>query len=503
MTAVVIDEEVATVFAGALAQFVTVARTLLGKEPTAMSHAEIEDHVCGRGREILRCMIQDHLDRCATEEERLGDVRNAQGVAHGSVESDHERRLTTVVGAVTVRRRAYRHRGEANLYPVDAILNLPVEQHSHGMRRLAAVESTRGSFEGALEAIERTTGQAVGKRQVEVLAAHAAVDFDQFYEQRKPPAAAITDVLVISCDGKGIVMRPEALRPETARAAANAETKLQTRLSRGEKANRKRMAEVGAVYDITPAPRCPADIISGGNDEHKKVAAPVVSNKWLTASVVADAATVVTQLFDEAQRRDSRHERTWIALVDGNNHQIDRIRVEARRRNVPVTILIDFIHVLEYLWKAAWTFFNEGAPAAEQWVQEKALSVLSGGASRVAAAIRSTATKRGLARADRKNADICASYLIHKARYLDYPTALRSGWQIATGVIEGACRHLVKDRLDITGARWSLDGAEAVLKLRALVSNRDFDEYWDLHLAHERQRVHASRYAGRVIPLAA
>lgn len=94
-------------------------------------------------------------------------------------------------------------------------------------------------------------------------------------------------------------------------------------------------------------------------------------------------------------------------------------------------------------------------------------------------------------------------YLIRKRPYLDYPTALERGWPIATGVIEGACRHLVKDRMDLTGARWGLHGAEAVLKLRALRSNGDFDDYWRYHLAHERQRVHQSRYADNVIPLVA
>jgi hypothetical protein len=87
--------------------------------------------------------------------------------------------------------------------------------------------------------------------------------------------------------------------------------------------------------------------------------------------------------------------------------------------------------------------------------------------------------------------------------YLGYPTALKQGWPIATGIIEGACRHLVKDRMDLTGARWGLHGAEAVLKLRALRCNDDFDAYWRYHLAQEQRRIHRSRYADNVIPRAA
>jgi len=103
----------------------------------------------------------------------------------------------------------------------------------------------------------------------------------------------------------------------------------------------------------------------------------------------------------------------------------------------------------------------------------------------------------------RAGIDACATYLTNKRLYLDYPKALKEGWPIATGVIEGACRHLIKDRMDITGARWGLEGAEAVLKLRALCSNGDFNNYWAFHLAQERRRVHESRYAKEVIPRAA
>lgn len=126
------------------------------------------------------------------------------------------------------------------------------------------------------------------------------------------------------------------------------------------------MAEVGAVYDLTPAPRTPADIFPDSDEEPTNpTPAPVARNKWLIASVVDNAASVVGQIFDEANRRDPTHQRTWVALVDGNNHQIDRINAEANARAVPVTIIIDFVHVLEYLWKATWCFHPESDPAAQ------------------------------------------------------------------------------------------------------------------------------------------
>ena len=129
--------------------------------------------------------------------------------------------------------------------------------------------------------------------------------------------------------------------------------------------------------------------------------------------------------------------------------------------------------------------------------------MLDGRAREVAAGIRRRATTAGLATQERRKADEAARYLTNKAPYLDYPTALAAGWPVATGVIEGACRHLVKDRMDITGARWSVAGAEAVLKLRAVRCNGDFEAYWHWHLDQERRRVHESRYAEGILPIAA
>jgi hypothetical protein len=264
------------------------------------------------------------------------------------------------------------------------------------------------------------------------------------------------------------------------------------------------MAEVGAVYDLEPVARNAADVLASkhGNDPTPSPA-PKATGKWVTASVAQDAATVVTRVFDEAERRDPRHRRCWVALVDGNNHQIDRIKAEARSRNVKLTVVVDLIHVMEYIWSAAWCFFNEGDRAAEDWVHDKTLAVLEGRAGDVAAGIRRRASNTRLATAKRKNADVCATYLTNKSPYLDYPTALAAGWPIATGIIEGTCRYLVADRMDITGARWSVNGAEAVLKLRAVRANGDLDDYWTFHLTHERQRVHQTRYADGVLPLAA
>ena len=328
-------ESSAPAFAGAREQFEGIVTWLDGSEAAELTHGDLEARLQAEGRELLRQLMQDHLDLRAEREVRLEDVVGADGVHRAHVESGHTRALRTVFGQVTVTRKAYRKPDHGNLHPLDAALNLPAEKYSHGLRQLAAIESARGSFEAAAEAIERITGHALGKKQLRLLVQRSVQDFEAFYEQRSRHLSLASDLLVLSCDGKGIVMRPEALREATRRAAREATNKLQTRLSKGEKRNRKRMAEVGAVYDCTPVVRSSADVLSRGEDnEERNVERPKARAKWLTASVVENTREVVAKVFDEAQRRDPERRRQWVVLVDGLNHQIDCIENEASKREL-------------------------------------------------------------------------------------------------------------------------------------------------------------------------
>lgn len=178
--------------------------------------------------------------------------------------------------------------------------------------------------------------------------------------------------------------------------------------------------------------------------------------------------------------------------------QLRLLKEQAARSGVVLTIVLDLIHVLEYLWKAAFVFHKEGSEQAETWVTERLVRLLHGNSGHLAAGIRRSATLRNLSSEQRLPADRCADYLLKYAEYLRYDQYLEAGLPIATGVIEGACRHLIKDRMDLTGARWSLAGAEAVLRLRSLRSSGDFEEYWRFHIQQEMERNHVARYAGRI-----
>ena len=467
-------------------------RALVSGAMKTLEHGDVEERVAGDGLEILRQLVQVHFDVRARDEVRQESVTGSDGVVRNHRREGCERSLETLFGDITVSRVGYSQRDTTSLFPLDAELNLPEDKYSHGLMRRSTRESIRGSFDDAVNSIKETTGGAVPKRQLQDLAVEVAQDFEAFYSSQSAGAVKETkDPLIISLDGKGIVMRQEALRAATKKAAEDEEHKLKTRLSKGEKRNRKRMAAVATVYDITKHVRSAKSIM--GLEE--KSAKPRARNKRVWASVEREHQTVTEEAFLEALHRDPKRGRPWAVLVDGQPQQIKNIKSCIKQHQVAEAVLIlDLIHVIEYLWKAAYCFHPDGSPESEAWVKKRILQILEGKSSDVAAGMRRSATLRRLSRNARKAVDICASYLIKNREMLRYDEYLKQGFPIATGAIEGACRYLIKDRMDITGARWGLVRAEAILKLRSIKSSDDFEDYWKFYKTQAHKRIHASQY---------
>ncbi len=487
-------------FSAARARFEALLERVASEESLALSHDDVEDLVEKDGRLLLRDIVQGHL-ALRTMEEQGRDAPTGSDRKERTHRRSTSRTLQTIFGTTTVTRLSFTSReAKGGLRPLDAELNLPVETYSLGLRRRTAVQAMDVSYDSTVDKVEDWTGVKVPKRQVEELVVHAARDFDAFYDQRQCrqidecPRADLDKLVVLSTDGKGIVMRHDALRKETRERAAKTRQKLAARLSPGEKSNRKRMAEVATVYELPAHPRTVDDVLPRAEDTPRPPR-PRPESKRVWASVDKSLREVVEECFTEALARDPWLERPWVYLADGNPDQLRVAEEIAAHYGVELVVIIDFIHVLEYLWKAAWCFFDKGDPDVEGWVLERARLILQGEASSVAAGIRRSATLRGFSSKSRKNVDKCAGYLLkHKTR-LRYDEYLTAGLPIATGVIEGACRHLINDRLAITGARWSVEGAEAILRLRALRSSGDLDEYWAFHRRCELERNHLDHYA--------
>lgn len=236
-------------FARSVSAFETLTCTLSGSDASAWTHTELEERLDAAGRELLRQLLQDHLDlRARLEEEEVRGsggppVTGPEGQVRPWRETGHSRWLASVFGLVRVTRVAHRGRGRGNVHPADVALSLPAGRHSMGLRRLAVTEAVRGSFDQAHDAVERRCGKVLGKRRLEELVVAAAVDVDDFYQTRIPVPCSREMPLVVQVDGKGVVMRPEALREATRRAAAKAATGHRGRLAPGEKPNRKGTCE--------------------------------------------------------------------------------------------------------------------------------------------------------------------------------------------------------------------------------------------------------------------
>ena len=483
-----VSGELAAALAGPVEQFASMLTWAAG-EAGSTDHGDRETVIAGSGRELQRRLLEATFTIDAGCEERVEQVTSAAGIRHGTVEKGHDRGVVSIFGAVRATRLAYRNRREANLYPADARWMLPDDPYSLGMRALVAYHLAAGGYGQAQDVIEARTGVRIGAAQLAGVAADLAGWIDDFYDQRArgaDPGLPATDVIMMQADGKGIALRPEH---RAARETDAAHPGI------------KKLAEVVAVADFTPAVREPGDIAAppARRREHP---GPQARDKWVAASITDDIPAMIGKAYDHADQRDPLRVRQRVFLVDGNKQQITAIGEHARSRGLKVPVLIDYIHVSGYLGKAAAALHPGDPQAAREWADGQRLRVLHGRARAVAATLASVAAKarakNGTRHLDLADVDKAVTYLTNNHMHMRYDKALAAGWPIATGMIEGACRF--EDRFGITGARWSPDGAEVILKLRAVVINGDLDNYMNYYKARYRNQIHLARYDPDSIP---
>src|SRR6266568_4274786 len=339
-TEVPLEGELAAALDAPAEQFAGLA-AWTAEEAGYLDHGDREKAIGDEGRELQRLLLQAAFDLDAAREERAAGVTSAAGIGHGSVEKGHGRGLASVFGPVRVTRMAYRNRREPNLYPADARQVLPGDPYSLGMRTLAAFHLAGGGFGQAQEVIEARTGVTIGRAQLAGIAEDLAGWTDDFYAERArdaEPDLPDSDVIMMQGDGKGIAMRPEHRK--------------NTGKEDGTRPGVKKMAEIVAVADFTPAVRGPEDIAAppAGRKAHP---GPKARFFFVSTSATESIEDMIAAAFDEADRRDSQRVRQRVFLVDGNKQQLAAIEAEAKKRGLKVPVLIDYIHVSGYLGKAA------------------------------------------------------------------------------------------------------------------------------------------------------
>ena len=430
-------------------------------------------------------MAQGYLNQRSAEEEKQDCVTGADGErrSHRNIGA---RKIESRFGEVEVSRIGYRGPELNSVFPLDAELNLPPNKYSHGLQGEIAYLVALESFDEVLESLERQGGGMLPKRQLQEVAAALVVDFDEFYKLPLAKLEGKERVLVITADCKGVSMHNQDLREATRKEVEKARKKKKMRLQPGEKGGRKRMATVVSVYEVAPYQRTPEQILHLKGETSPP--RPEVENKRVWAKITEDMSVTLEQGFEEAQRRDPEHRMTWVVLVDGQTELIRWAEELAEKFEVELTITQDLIHVIEYLWKAAHALHPDSPEKREEWVRQRTYELLKGNAQHIASGLRRAATRASLGEKERKPVDTAAHYIENNKERLAYNESLKQGLPIATGVIEGACRHLVKDRMDLTGARWRLKSADAVLKLRALKVSGDLKKYLKFHFEQEKTR---------------
>jgi len=480
-----LDSELAAALEDSAEQFAGLAGWA-GDESRYLDHAEREKALMEEGRELQRRLLQATYRLDAGQEERAEGVTSAAGVRHGTLERGCRRGLETVFGPVTVTRMAYRNRREPNLYPADARQAFPSDPYSMGMRALAARHLASSGYQQAQDDIAARTGVTIRPAQLAGIAKDLARWTGDFYAERARDAEQdlpATDVIMMQGDGKGIAMRPEHRKNKGKED--------------GTRPGIKKMAEIVAVADFTPAVREPEDI-AAPPARRRAHPGPKARDKWVSASVTESIEDKIADAFDEADRRDPDRVRQRIFLVDGNKQQLTAIGAEAKKRKLKVPVLIDYIHVSGYIGKASAALHPGDPVLAGQWADGQLLRVLHGHAKAVSATLASVA-KKARANPRKKDLDLsdvdkAVTYLENNRQHMKYDEALANGWPIATGLIEGSCRYVIEDRFGITGARWSPDGAEDILKIRAVVVNGDLDDYMAYYKDRYRDEHHLTRY---------
>jgi hypothetical protein len=373
-------------------------------------------------------------------------------------------------------------RGAGGYSPLDAELSLGDDCYSDLVREVSEYLGVYGVYHKVADILDRLLGLSLSTRVVQETVAHDAGDVEAYYAQKPPPRPADeAEILVIQADGKGVPMILEA------------PTGPKVRLGKGEKRGHKKEAVVTTLYTIAAAPRTPEEVLASFFDLPRDETAPETTdphpspqNKHVWATLEGKDASL-SRLAHQVTLRQGQHLQHRVALCDGCEALQSRLAAQFPA----FTQILDFIHANEYLWDVANSLLGETNEQRTDWMITHTRHLLAGHTQQLIADFRQLAQEAQSTAAQRAQLIKTANYFERNLPYMDYPTYLARGWPIASGVIEGACRHFVKDRCELSGMRWSQPGAETLLHLRAVAENDDWEAY---HLFRKRQR-HARLYA--------
>ena len=397
----------------------------------------------------------------------------------------------SIFGKFKVSRLCYRKQGSPGICPLDSEANLPQRSYSYFLQEMMGYYGLKGPFNEVIESFDRYFGHSFSAKSVEEVNRELSSSYEEFYEDKKAPDPETEgEIQVVSFDGKGVPMVKRELAEPKAR------------LGKGEKRQTKKEALVGVSYTVDSNVRTPEEVADNLVMENKKPeksnkSAPKAQNKMVVASLKHPKKEVMEIIKEDAAQRNSDGKRPLVCLVDGARSLWTLIK----NLFPNAVFILDIIHVVEYLWEAAYVYHPEGSEEARFWVREHLLKILKGNVGLVVRGLKITRTRRKLKKSHQDKLDKVIRYLVRNRRGMRYNEYLRAGYPIGTGVVESACGHVVKDRMEGAGMRWTIDGAEATLLLRSIFASGDWEDYMLFHAQREKERIYKPKAYLNVIRL--
>ena len=384
----------------------------------------------------------------------------------------------SIFGQVEIQRYVYGAADEGQA-PLDAVLHLPEWKYSYLLQEWGLTFACKEAFNEAGQTLEQILGLGLAVGTLERLSRKASQEVDTFRAgQPAPDAAEEAPLLVATVDCKGVPLT----------RAKGTDSKQGKRRKKGEKKTQKKMACVGAVYTIDPFVRTSEDILDEVQRNAGAARRPVPAHKRIQAQLLEDKATLFASLAQQVHQRQTDETKPVLFLSDG-----ERRLWTLQKHYLPEAIgILDLWHVMEYLWKGAHVFHREGSTAAESWVGQRLEMLLAGKVGYVIGSLKQMTTKHTLKGQDRKAIQALITYFHNNRAHMRYDEYLAAGYPIGSGVAEGACRHLVKDRMERTGMRWTVEGAQAILDLRSTYLNGDGAAYWGHYTQTENERLYGN-----------
>lgn len=442
------------------------------------------------GREIVAEYIRGQAEGIARP-----DVIEHEGKQLHRLPRKRVRSYVSVFGPTPFRRDVYavRETQRQEVVPLDAKLGLPEGDVSYLLQKWSGSRYVKESYQETRDSLLEMLGFAPSINCLEDLAARAAEYAEEYFESQEPvDPTTEAEIVVATSDCKGVPMR-RVDAPRTKRRD-DKECLTRKRLKKGEKNGQKRMACVGGVYSVAPFRRTAGDILNEILRKEKQEQRPKPKNKRLRALLTrtvddkeVNAKDVIFDwLAEEVRQRDPQERRTVVAIMDGETKLRD-----LQERTIGRAIgILDIWHVTEYLWKLAYCFHAEGSDEAEAFVETYLRKLLEGKVRRAIGGIRQMASKRRLSKRQKEKVSQYLNYFEERCDYMKYDEYLAAGYPIGSGVVEGACRHLVKDRMERTGMRWRIAGAQAILSLRAAYLNGEWATFHAARICAENQRLY-------------